>query len=176
MWRAAFPAGTKGWIWHIRKRHLAMRVLSHRFWALVPRTRRNRHSRKVRQKAEAKKGPQNRLSRVEDEVEGRAKTAGQLAAAGRAKFTPAAAKKRERNCEGYSETRVTISRNHCTQADATNRERRPSTNINRPHQLWFRSDCASRTGACFINPLLCQGTTSIVPKRPEKRRVLTPEE
>ena len=39
----------------------------------------------------------------------------------------------------YSETRVTASQRHITQADAASRERRPCANLNRAHQPWFRS-------------------------------------
>jgi hypothetical protein len=40
---------------------------------------------------------------------------------------------------GYSETRVGVSRKHCTKVDATIRERRPCTKLTGPHELWFRS-------------------------------------
>jgi hypothetical protein len=40
---------------------------------------------------------------------------------------------------GYSETRVTVPRSHNSQVDVTISERRPSTELIREHQLWFRS-------------------------------------
>jgi len=48
----------------------------------------------------------------------------------------------------YSETRVNVSRSHCTQVDATNKERRPFTTVNRPHQLWFHSDRGALKTGC----------------------------
>src|SRR5260370_35000503 len=41
---------------------------------------------------------------------------------------------------GYSGTRVAVSRNRSIQVDATIRERRSCTKLNRAHQLWFRSN------------------------------------